>query len=156
MGLRASGFRMSRTIYIDDDRRCIFVRYTPPVDIGELIEVMEDTFEEPDMREIPWRIHDLRIASPNFASTELRAVAGRAELLRKLLSEGERSDRRVAAIVPEDLGYGLGRMLEVFMHDSEREDPQFRVFRSFEQAAEWVGLGADHPDTWAQEQAASA
>jgi hypothetical protein len=147
---------MSNTIHIDGDRRCIFVRYTPPVGVGEIIDVMEDTFDDPELRDIPWRIHDLRIASPDFPSTELRAVAGRAELLRKLLSQRERTDRRVAAIVPGDLAYGLGRMLQVFMHDSEREDPQFRVFRSFEQAAEWVGLGADHPDAWAEDRAASA
>jgi hypothetical protein len=140
---------MARTIDVDETAGCIFVRYTPPIGVGEIIEVFEEIVADPELRAIPRRIHDLRLAPPDFESTELRAIAGRAELIRKQLSARERLERRVAAILPEDLGYGLGRMLEVFMQDTEREEPQFRAFRSFREAANWVGLGDDYADSYA-------
>lgn len=143
--------RMSRTIDVNRDRGFILVHYETPTGVGEIIDTFEEILEDKELLSIPWRIHDLRLAPPNFESTELRAIAGRAELNRKHLTDEQRQERRVAAILPEDLGYGLGRMLEVFMQDDEREAPQFRVFRSFAMAVEWIGLGSDYPDPYPSE-----
>ena len=53
--------------------------------------------------------------------------------------ENQRPGRKVAHVVTEDLAFGIGRMYTAF---TEFEDLDFEVelFRSIEQAKEWLGV----------------
>jgi len=53
-------------------------------------------------------------------------------LFRKQLDRG---DAKIACVTPTDLGFGMGRMYEVL---SDKLPQQVRVFRTFEEAKDWV------------------
>ena len=48
---------------------------------------------------------------------------------------------KFAIVAPGDLAYGLGRMFQSYRELDERSTKQVAVFRTMEEAREWIGLG---------------
>ncbi len=84
-----------------------------------------------------WRDRDVLwdMSLLDFPSTNAAAV--RAFMSGGAKYSKQRSGLRSAAVVDPDLGFGMMRMLEILM--DARGDFEFRVFRSKDDALQWLG-----------------
>lgn len=55
----------------------------------------------------------------------------------KLRKQLDRGDAKIACVTPTDVGFGMGRIYEVL---SSNLPQQVRVFRTFEEAINWIKL----------------
>ena len=76
------------------------------------------------------RLYDFSVGW-NAPTEEIKQIA---EYAGKLIAS---SATRVALLAPEDLSYGLARMYQAYQ-DTENKAPDFKVFRSREEALSWL------------------
>ena len=137
---------MAYTIQVDENCGLIFVHYSMPTSVSELREVAIQNSTDPARTKLRKRIHDLRSVSfeAGIDSEEIRAYA---EFYGNLRDELTGLEIRVASIMSRDLEYGLARMWEIRVETrSTANKKEVRVFRTFREAANWVGLAEDYPD----------
>ncbi len=120
---------------IDTERGLIHTTVTETITIDELIAhktaLLADGQFRPGLRELS----DVRgVTNLALGAPEIRRLASfdadhAAEL----------GDYRLALVVPEDAVFGMARM---YQQITEAHLPGIGVFRSVEQAVEWLGLDA--------------
>jgi hypothetical protein len=118
---------------------CIFVRYEGDIGETDLRAVVETLAGDPALRELPRRLHDLRAARLTLSGVEVRALAERSRQLARDLGAARRS----ALLTPEPAVFGQARMYQSYTDGLERA---LGVFRSFAEAAAWLGLPDDTRD----------
>jgi len=124
---------MAYRLSADRESRCIFIRYTGEKAADDVRDVIDAVAADPGMRAYPSRLHDFRSVAGGIDSERLRALAGYATTRREELGGG----RRTAIVVARDVSFGEARIYQAY---SEIADREIRVFRSFEEAAAWLGL----------------
>jgi hypothetical protein len=129
---------MAITFRVVPDSRSIGVRLAGPLSITEIQEFLVALETDPGYSPELDALLDAREIDVDFGTADLRGFASH----HRARAEGRSS--RWGIVVSEDLTYGMGRMFEAFMSGSPRE---FRVFRSMEEAADWVGVD---PETLAR------
>ncbi len=147
---------MAHTTWIDREVGFILVRFRRPVTTKEFFSVYQKSATDPELRSAPMRLHDLREVDVDFATSDLRALADSVEREREITVDAERHARKEAVLVASDLGFGLGRMLSVFLEYQDRPERGYGVFRSFREAADWLGLPGDYSDPTEDEAASIA
>lgn len=119
---------------IDPDKRLIQM-----VGVGKLIdeEMLEcvkalrsDPNVEPDMP----TLSDMRHIEVGFTADGVLRMLG----IMEDESGVPRSSARAAIVVSSDVAFGMGRMVE--MLSDKRIDPSFQIFRSMDDAREWLGV----------------
>ena len=97
-----------------------------------LLEALEGVYSspefEPDMN-VLWDVREARV--PSMSSSDIQRVS---ELVAKHWGTGGTS--RAALVVSKDFEFSLSRMYQVFLES--RISTQVRVFRSFDEALEWI------------------
>jgi hypothetical protein len=87
------------------------------------------------------RLHELNDYRGIELALEAHQVEDLAAMNRELYSGMQ--NIRFAVVVDSDLGFGMARMFEVYLHESV----EFRVFREYEAALAWVQeAAAAEPD----------
>lgn len=138
---------MPREIRADESAGCVFVRYSGTVTAEEIVGVIAELFEVATHRALLRRVHDFRGVDGSLLTDELRRIADFGRQTRSQLTADERLSRRAAVLLPGDLAFGLGRMVEAFITDlNATPGPDFRVFRSFGEAASWLELPPEFAD----------
>ena len=122
---------MTTAVRVDSKARIIEVRLSGRVSLEEVFAFLGEVESDPGYAADFDAVLDARGIVVDFDTAVLQGLAGH----HRLHAEGTPS--RWAMIVSEDLTYGLGRMFEAFMDESPRV---FRVFRSMQDALEWLGV----------------
>ncbi|KMY68528.1 hypothetical protein AAU61_02410 [Desulfocarbo indianensis] len=119
------------TIKRDLEQNLTFFEVRGAVGRRELEEAIASFYEGGPTRCVLW---DLRQADlQRLATQDVRGLIRFMEQNNFIRAEG-----RTALVAPRDADYGLARMGEVF---AEGLPTQFGVFRSLEQALEWLAQG---------------
>lgn len=136
---------MSYEIRFDDASGCVIVQYEGELRIEEIVEAAIE-INQPIYDHLPRRLHDGRSIKGKIASADIHRLGGFAGSKFDDLSSALFAERRTAIIASGDFYYGFARMLTGLTDQSSRRlDETFRVFRSFDEAAEWLGLPPGFP-----------
>lgn len=130
---------MAYVVRSDRELGCVFVRYEGEIGEADLSAVVEALARDPELRALPRRLHDLRAARVTLSAAEVRALAEHSRRLAGDLGTG----RRGALVSAEPAVFGQARMYQSYSDGLERS---LGVFRTFAEAAAWLGLPEDTPD----------
>ena len=120
---------MPASYTIDIERKAIFSTATGTLTDADLRDHQRHVLRDPDFDPGLRQLWDLREVSATEVSTEtLRDLAA---------STSYAPETKRAVVAPRDVIYGLARMFQT-LHEHAGED--FRVFRSADEAREWLGL----------------
>lgn len=111
------------------DQKIIITQAQAGVSIDEMRSHMSTVSSHPDIHPDFSHLFDLREAKNiNFNTNEVKQLAE--------FSYFDDSSKR-AIVASSDLYYGMARMYEIF---KESSSANIRVFRTYEEAKEWIGL----------------
>lgn len=99
----------------------------------EIIEKTQDGLTRPYTRYVLWDFTQAHATDLSIEKIQQILIIG------KKLAEARKTGK-TAIVVPQDLGFGLGRMYEAYS-EIESFPTENRVFRTLSQAWEWLGLG---------------
>ena len=102
------------------------------ISLNEVIDALEEFYSSNTTKLVAWDLTSTSAAQLNTADIEQIAKFVRS-------NSHVRAGGRTAIIAPNDLEFGIGRMLDVL---SEIHDVQLAVatFRKFSDAAKWLGV----------------
>ncbi|HSG26931.1 MAG TPA: hypothetical protein VLA34_00525 [Candidatus Krumholzibacterium sp.] len=119
----------------DDDSDLTIQVVTGTVLKEEMFGVVKDFYAGRPTRLVLW---DLSRA--DFSDLTQLEVRGFASLVAEL--SAKRVEGRTAVVAPEDLQFGLGRMVQFYIE--KREVPfSLQIFRSLPEAVHWLGTADD-------------
>lgn len=123
---------MSAFYTIDKERRLVLSSGAGPLTKQDIVRHMNLLSLDPDFNPDFCQLMDFRpITAVEFGPEDIREFAKRDIYSPKA---------RRAILVKNDLEYGLARMFEI--HREIKGEPGIRVFRSLDEAMDWVVLGA--------------
>jgi hypothetical protein len=124
---------MPYEIVVDADQNFIMVQASGVPRREELETVLQDIIYQPDRKPGLKVLLDFRKLEKHLSSEDVHLLS---KWTKKHLSY--RGIGRFAAVMPDDLGFGLTR---VFHSMTEEEKPlAFSVHRTVEEARKWLGL----------------
>jgi hypothetical protein len=122
---------------IDHDRRIVMARCVAVMTDRDVFEYQRSVWSSPKIAgydEIMDMSDVTEIAVPSSQRVrDLAAVSAGMDTRTR--------SSRFAIVAPGDLAYGLGRMFQSYRELDERSTKQAAVFRTMEEAREWIGLG---------------
>jgi hypothetical protein len=143
---------MPHTIIGDTDSQCIFVRFEGKVTLDEILGVIDLLVADPAYRALHRRLHDYRGAEGTLSTPELKRLASHSRATRSTLNQVEQEQRRSAVLLGSDVNFGLGRMTKVFAESPTGNTvSDFRVFRTYAEAAEFLSLPSADYDPMARD-----
>jgi hypothetical protein len=123
---------------IDRKHDVIFVVGEGDLALADVAAYCRGVVEEPDYRPGLNELVDFRgVTYESVSSADLRKLRE----VNRALSDKVGSSR-LAYVVSDDLGFGLGRMFMALSDDSKIEH---RVFRELAEARKWLGLPYEEP-----------
>ncbi|MEM7408177.1 MAG: hypothetical protein AAF458_23010 [Pseudomonadota bacterium] len=141
---------MPHAIIVDSLSQCIFVRYEGRSSLSEVLGVITFLVEEPVYRQTYLRLHDFSRIDWQPTAKELKRLADHSRMTRSRLTEDERDKRRTAVLVGREVDFGLGRMTQAFADPPGGPTSEFRMCRTYADAAAYLGLPADDYDPFEQ------
>jgi hypothetical protein len=100
---------------------------TTMAEIGDAIRLF---YRSSPTRNVIWDLSD-----GNFASTSTDQISALAAQIKRMAHS--RAGGKTAIVASADLGYGLGRMYQVFAQQAEQMS-DIQVFRSCKEAEKWL------------------
>lgn len=100
----------------------------------DIIQTADERIIENPTRFVIWNL--LHGSFSKLSNNDLMEISMAMEMLVK---KSKLSDTKVAIVVAEDFDYGIGRMYES-QTDIPKENLGYMVFRSIEEAKNWMGL----------------
>jgi len=126
---------MPHSVKIIEDLGVVMARFRSEVSYEEVRNVLDEAVQLPGFRPHLKAIIDFRNATTHATGTDVHKLALYAQ--NTDLAWG---DTKWAVIAPSDLIYGLSRMYSALTSGYEVTT---RVFRSAEEADDWLGLGME-------------
>lgn len=119
---------MNRAPYtVNSQKGILEIRFHTGVGFQQIAVALAEVADSPETRWI-WIFEE----SGQASSDELKDYINTA-----VTTMADREPRRVAIVAPQDLTFGMARMLEAFSGMEGSQDER-RVFRSEEEAYEWL------------------
>ncbi len=119
-----------------ESAECIVVTWSEQLSVKELVAFIEEVAEHAEFRSGLDRLHDFRGVDFDLSAEALKSLAGRVQPIAPQLGK-----RRVAALVGDDLSYGVMR---VFMAVGSSLLADTHVTTNAAEAKTWVGLHSDY------------
>ena len=120
---------------IDHSHRVVFAKGVGALTSDELFAYQRDVWSRPDVAGFN-ELADM--------SEVQDIVQPTSERIRKLANLSASMDistpSKFAIVAPQALPFGLGRMYEMYREMNEHSTKEVRVFRTREEALEWLGL----------------
>ena len=120
---------------IDHSHRVVFAKGVGALTSDELFAYQRDVWSRPDVAGFN-ELADM--------SEVQDIVQPTSERIRKLADLSASMDistpSKFAIVAPQALPFGLGRMYEMYREMNEHSTKEVRVFRTREEALEWLGL----------------
>ena len=119
-------------ISLNEELDCLHIRYSGRVSASDILESFVEVYAHPAYRPGIDAINDFSDALAGDISRDEMA-----SMIEFLVARGDRRGARVAFVSPDDLGFGLSRMIS---STADGPLPQDRaVFRSLGKALAWLG-----------------
>ena len=129
---------MAHRVYLDSEHGFIIVRYWGAVDRAELEQVRLEIEADPAFRPGMNRVWDERDCDIDISHEDLIALAGNWSS-----TSVNHGKRKLAYLVKQDLSWGFNRVFEAYRH---QPDVEYKLFRDFEPAKQWLPLPDCVPD----------
>jgi len=124
---------MPHTMGLNPELGVLAIRYSGDVSVEELMQVMDEAVHLAGFHAGLTAIGDFRNCEVSVTAADIDRLVGYAK--RTDLAWG---DTRWALIADKDYIYGLAR---IYMAKTQMMHVESRVFRSAEQADDWLGIG---------------
>jgi hypothetical protein len=117
----------------DEELNLLVVTFTGVISSEEEIRAVEETVRDPRLKPNARILVDRRKARMKATPED---VGPQVDLVR--MNQAAFGRPRVAILVADDYSFGMHRLLQAAAHSEVDHD--FRVFRSAEEACEWLGI----------------
>jgi hypothetical protein len=120
---------------IDHSRRVVFAKGVGAFTSEELFAYQREVWSRPEVAGYN------ELADISEVETVVHPVSDQIRKLADLSASMDvSSTSKFAIVAPYALAFGLGRMYEIYREMNERSTKEVRVFRTREEALEWLGL----------------
>lgn len=126
---------MTHSIQLDHNLGVVVLRYSGIVDFEEIRNVFDELVQIPSFREGLSLVADFRNSDTPLTADEVRKLANYA-----LRTDGKWGATKWALIASKDRTFGLARMYLALTADYQVTT---HVFRSAQDADNWLGLGVE-------------
>ncbi len=117
---------------------CVVVTWLERVSAEGFMQFYQELETNPKLHPGMPKLYDFRGAGADMSAQDMRNIRSRVLAIDKNQSAGS---RKVAALVTEDITFGLGRMFQAI---GDEIQASIHVTRDAEDAKEWVGLPSDY------------
>lgn len=121
---------MSQRYVIDSSHHRLLADWVGPLTAVELTAFLREIEADPEFHDGLDRVCDLRQASIDLPTGQLRDIA---EIERVLAERG--CYRKTAVVVADDLSYGMMRMITSM---ADLAEATYQIFHDFETALDWL------------------
>ena len=121
---------------IDHARRVVFAKGVGSITSEDLFSYQRDVWSRPEVAgydELADMTDVRHIVNPT--SGQIRKLADLSASM-----DNPAALSRFAIVAPHGLAFGLGRMYEIYREMNEQSTKQCRVFRTRQEALDWLGL----------------
>ncbi len=127
--------------HIDHERRTVFAKCDGKLTPGELFRYQRDIWSMPELAGYDEFVEIIAtdMVVPSSVGLDLRGLAELAA------SSDAREDAKLALVAQDDLAFGLARMYKLYRKLEARGTRQVEVFRSRQEAMDWLGVRGDVP-----------
>lgn len=124
---------MPMSYQIDTDRKLLLIRGSGRLTDAEMIACVDELREDPAVRPDLQTLSDMREIEVGFTPAGVEAMVAAMRS-----SANPRDGVKAAIVVGSEVAFGMGRMFQ--LRTDEDLDPRFRVFRSMQDALEWLDV----------------